>query len=196
MVTWLALVPAAAGAAERIVMLGDSITAGYGLPPQDALPHRLEAELKKAGLEATVENAGVSGDTTASGLSRVDWAVQGKPDLVIIALGANDGLRGIDPAETRRNLEAIVRKLRERQIPVLVAGMMAPPNLGHDYAAKFNPLFAEVAKAEDARLYPFLLEGVAARPSLNQDDGIHPNAAGAEAIARRMAPKVIEILDG
>lgn len=176
---------------RRIVMLGDSITAGYGLPPGDALPVRLQQALADKGLAATVENAGVSGDTTAGGLSRLDWAVQGTPDLVIVALGANDGLRGIDPAETRRNLAAIVQRLKQRNIPVLIAGMYAPRNLGADFTAAYDRVFTDVASAENVPLYPFLLEGVATDPALNQSDGIHPNAEGARRIAERLADAVI-----
>ncbi len=178
----------------RVVMFGDSITAGFGLPPSAALPRLLGEELRADGLDVEVENAGVSGDTTAGGLSRLGWAVQGQPDLVIVALGGNDGLRGIDPAETRRNMVAIIESLTSRDIPVLVAGMLAPPNLGNEYAAQFNPLFADVAAAADVAFYPFLLDGVAAEPSLNQADGIHPNAEGAAVIARRMAGPVAELL--
>lgn len=189
-----ALTAEARAEARRIVMLGDSITAGYGLPPGDALPVRLQQALAARGIAANVENAGVSGDTTAGGLSRLDWAVQGQPDLVIVALGGNDGLRGIDPAETRRNLTAIVRRLRARQIPVLLAGMLAPRNLGSDFVAAFDAVFAAVADAEGVAFYPFLLEGVATDPDLNQPDGIHPNAEGARRIAARLAAAVIPAL--
>ncbi|MEC9345119.1 MAG: arylesterase [Pseudomonadota bacterium] len=192
LVTLLMLDPVTARAeSRRIVMLGDSITAGYGLPPGDALPVRLQQALADKGLAATVENAGVSGDTTAGGLSRLDWAVQGTPDLVIVALGANDGLRGIDPAETRRNLAAIVQRLKQRNIPVLIAGMYAPRNLGADFTAAYDRVFTDVASAENVPLYPFLLEGVATDPALNQSDGIHPNAEGARRIAERLADAVI-----
>ncbi|PJK29009.1 arylesterase [Minwuia thermotolerans] len=188
--------PISAAEERRVVMLGDSITAGYGLPQGDALPVRLEKELTDRGLDVAVENAGVSGDTTAGGLSRLDWAVQGAPDLVIVALGGNDGLRGIDPADTRRNMDRIVGRLTERGIPVLVAGMLAPPNMGGDYARAFNAIFPEVAEAHGAAFYPFLLEGVAADPALNQPDGIHPNAEGARLVAERMAEPVARALKG
>ncbi|MDF1719156.1 MAG: arylesterase [Minwuia sp.] len=184
----------ALAASKRVVMFGDSITAGYGLPPSAALPRLLAERLNAEGLDVMVENAGVSGDTTAGGLSRLGWAVQGQPDLVIVALGGNDGLRGIDPAETRRNMAAIIGQLQDRDIPVLVAGMLAPPNLGKEYAAQFNPLFGQVADAADVAFYPFLLDGVAAEPSLNQADGIHPNAEGAAIIADRMADPVRALL--
>lgn len=181
-------------AAKRVVMLGDSITAGYGLPPSAALPRLLAERLTAQGLDVAVENAGVSGDTTAGGLSRLGWAVQGQPDLVIVALGGNDGLRGIDPAETRRNLAAIMDQLAGRNIAVLLAGMLAPPNLGNEYASQFNPLFRQVATDAGVAFYPFLLDGVAADPSLNQADGIHPNAEGAGIIADRMAGPVRDLL--
>lgn len=181
-------------AAKRVVMFGDSITAGYGLPPSAALPRLLTERLTAQGMDVVVENAGVSGDTTAGGLSRLGWAVQGQPDLVIVALGGNDGLRGIDPAETRRNLAAIMDQLAARNIAVLLAGMLAPPNLGNDYAAQFNPLFGQVATDAGVAFYPFLLDGVAADPTLNQADGIHPNAEGAGIIADRMAGPVRELL--
>jgi len=178
----------------RVVMVGDSITAGYGLPPSAALPRLLGERLQADGMDVVVENAGVSGDTTAGGLSRLGWAVQGQPDLVIVALGGNDGLRGIDPAETRRNMVAILKDLTSKDIPVLVAGMLAPPNLGDEYAQGFNALFAEVAAQAGVAFYPFLLDGVAAEPSLNQADGIHPNAEGAAIIAARMAVPVAALL--
>ncbi|ANK82814.1 MAG: arylesterase [Rhizobiales bacterium NRL2] len=188
--------PISAAEGWRVVMLGDSITAGYGLAQGDALPVRLQEALTDRGLDVTIENAGVSGDTTAGGLSRLDWAVQGEPDLVIVALGGNDGLRGIDPADTRRNMDRIVGRLTERGIPVLVAGMQAPPNMGGDYARAFNAIFPEVAEAHGAAFYPFLLEGVAADPALNQPDGIHPNAEGARLIAERMSEPVARALKG
>lgn len=195
LVTLAAPGPISAAETQRIIMLGDSITAGYGLPQQDALPVRLQQALTERGLNVEIENAGVSGDTTAGGLSRLDWAVQGEPDLVIVALGGNDGLRGIDPADTRRNMAGIVEKLSARGIPVLIAGMLAPPNMGGDYARDFNAIFPEVAEKYDATLYPFLLDGVAAEPELNQPDGIHPNAEGAKIIAERMATPVAEALE-
>ena len=195
LVTLAAPAPISAAETQRVIMLGDSITAGYGLPQQDALPVRLQQALTERGLNVEIENAGVSGDTTAGGLSRLDWAVQGEPDLVIVALGGNDGLRGIDPADTRRNMAGIVEKLSARGIPVLIAGMLAPPNMGGDYARDFNAIFPEVAEKYDATLYPFLLDGVAAEPELNQPDGIHPNAEGAKIIAERMATPVAEALE-
>ena len=175
----------------RILMLGDSLTAGYGLASRDALPARLETVLRAHRIDARVINAGVSGDTTAGGLARIEWALADDPHAVLVALGANDGLRAIDPAVTRANLDRLLGLLAERGLPVLLAGMVAPPNLGPDYAARFDPIYPELAARHGAILYPFLLDGVATVMSLNQEDGIHPNAAGVEVIARRMLPAVL-----
>ena len=175
----------------RILMLGDSLTAGYGLASREALPARLETVLRAHRIDARVINAGVSGDTTAGGLARIEWALADDPHAVIVALGANDGLRAIDPAVTRVNLDRLLGILAERGLPVLLAGMVAPPNLGSDYAARFDPIYPELAARHGAILYPFLLDGVATVTSLNQVDGIHPNAAGVEVIARRMLPAVL-----
>jgi acyl-CoA thioesterase-1 len=179
----------------RIVMLGDSITAGYGLTEADSLPARLQAALKARGRDVVVENAGVSGDTSAGGLARLDWAVAGKPDVVIVELGANDGLRGLDPAATRANLSAIIRRLKEKGVAVMLAGMYAPPNLGPAYGNDFNALYPRLAREHDIAFYPFILEGVAARPELNQSDGIHPNARGVAAIVDRLVPHVLTLLE-
>ncbi len=186
--------PAAALAEPTIIALGDSLTAGYGLPQGDSFPAQLERYLAAAGHEVKIVNAGVSGDTTAGGRARLAWTLAEPADLVIVELGANDGLRGIDPAETRRNLDAILTELGRRGIAVLLAGMLAPPNLGGEYGADFNGLFPELAEKHDVMLYPFFLEGVAARPGLNQADGIHPNAAGVGIIVDRIGPYVIELL--
>jgi acyl-CoA thioesterase-1 len=188
--------PAAAAEPARIVALGDSLTAGYGLPDNEAFTTRLQAKLAEMGRPAQVVNAGVSGDTTAGGLARLGWALDGKVDLVIVELGANDGLRGIDPAETRRNLDAILAELDKRGLPVLLTGMLAPPNLGRDYGAAFNALYPELAEKHGVPLYPFFLDGVAADPALNQGDGIHPNAKGVDVIVERLAPHVIRALGG
>lgn len=190
--------PAAAQSAEPVVvtMLGDSITAGYGLPEQAAPPARLQAWLRQRGVPARVVDAGVSGDTTAGGLARLDWVLAEEPDLLIVALGANDALRGIDPAVARDNLDRILARAAQREIPVLLAGMLAPPNLGAEYAAAFNPIYAELAESHGVALYPFLLEGVAMRPELNQADGIHPNEEGAAALAERLGPAVLELVGG
>ncbi|MCW9039822.1 MAG: arylesterase, partial [Rhodospirillales bacterium] len=162
----------------RIVAFGDSLTSGLGLSRADAFPARLEAALRAKGHMVTVINAGVSGDTTAGGLSRLEWMLAERPDMVIVALGANDGLRGIDPAGTEANLDAIVTRIKRDGTVVLLAGMLAPPNLGREYGAAFNGLFPGLAKKHGVVFYPFFLEGVAAQPSLNQEDGIHPNEAG------------------
>lgn len=175
-------------------MLGDSITAGYGLPAGDALPMRLQQALVSRDVAVTVENAGVSGDTSAGGLARLDWAIQGAPDLVIVALGANDGLRGVDPADTRRNLNAIIDRLQDKGTRIMLAGMLAPPNMGADYADQFNRLYPEIAAEQHVPLYAFLLDGVAADPKLNQSDGIHPNAEGAIIIADRLADVLVPML--
>lgn len=191
-------VPMPAGAqAPRpvtIVALGDSLTAGYQLPPADAFPVKLQAALRAKGLAVTVENAGVSGDTSTGGLERLDWAVGDGVDAVILELGANDALRGIDPAITRRNLEAIIARLKERNIPILLTGMIAPPNMGSTYGAAFNPIFPELAAKHGLIFDPFFLEGVAAERDLNLADGMHPNGRGVDVIVRRILPKVEELI--
>jgi acyl-CoA thioesterase I len=174
----------------RIVALGDSLTAGYGLDAEDSFPVRLEAELKRRGHDVDVINAGVSGDTTRGGLERLDWAVPEGTDAVIVELGANDALRGVDPEATRTNLDRIIAELVERDIAVLLAGMQAPPNLGDDYAAAFNAIYPDLAERYDVVFYPFFLEGVAAERHLNQADGMHPNAAGVAAIVERIVEPV------
>ena len=178
----------------RIVALGDSLTAGFGLPAHAAFPARLEAALKAKGIAAEVADAGVSGDTAAGGLARLDWAVPDGTDGVIVALGANDMLRGLDPAVTRQALDEIVRRLKERNIPVLLAGMRAAPNLGADFGKKFEAIYPELAAKYDVLLYPFLLEGVAADAKLNQRDGIHPSAAGVERMVVGILPKAEELV--
>lgn len=182
------MAPAAAADPVRIVAFGDSLTAGYGLEPGQGFPARLQEALIEKGYRVEVIDAGVSGDTTAMGLARLDWSVPEDADAVIVELGANDALRGQPPEQTRANLTAIVSRLTERGLPVLVAGMRAPPNLGSDYAARFDPLFAEVAAGADAVFYPFFLDGVAGDPVLNQRDGLHPTAEGIEIITRRILP--------
>lgn len=179
----------------RIVAFGDSITAGYGLQPEDALPARLEAALKAKGYAVAVTNAGVSGDTTAGGRARLDWTLAEKPDLLILALGGNDGLRGLDPAKTRENVDAMLARLKAQNVPTILVGMLAPRNLGPEYARVFDPLYGELAKKYDVPLYPFLLEGVAVDRALNQPDGIHPNPKGVDVIVERMLPTVTAALD-
>jgi acyl-CoA thioesterase-1 len=178
----------------RIVALGDSLTAGLGLGPNDAFPAKLEAALRAKGIAAEIVNAGVSGDTASGGLSRLDWSVGDDAQAVILELGANDALRGIDPAVTRQALEQILRRLAERKIPVLLCGMRAPPNLGPDYAARFDPIFGELASASGGLFYPFFLEGVAAERGLNQADGMHPTAAGVDVIVRNILPMVEKLI--
>jgi acyl-CoA thioesterase-1 len=173
-----------------ITVIGDSLTAGYGLERKNAFPALLEAALKTHGIAARVIGAGVSGDTTSGGLSRLAWALGDKPDLVIVELGANDGLRGIDPAVTHKNLDQIVARIKSRGIRVLLTGMKAPPNLGRDYAKAFNAVFPAVAKKHNVPFYPFFLEGVAAKPELNQKDGKHPNVQGVAVITERILPYV------
>ncbi len=176
--------------AIRILMLGDSLTAGYGVAPRAALPVRLEAALRERGFEVEVINAGVSGDTSAGGLARLEWALADDPHAVIVALGANDALRALDPDITRDNLDRLTRALAERGLPVLIAGMLAPRNLGADYVTRFDAMYAEIAARHAALLYPFLLDGVASVVALNQSDGIHPNEAGVEEIVSRILPSV------
>ena len=185
--------PMSALAAGRpvVTILGDSITAGLGLPASAAFPARLQAELTKLGRNATIRPAGVSGDTTAGGLARVDFSVQKDTTLCIVALGGNDLLQGLKPATTRANLDAIVKRLKARKIHVLLAGLAAPPAIGGGYARDFNAVFPAVAKAQGIALYPNLLAGAA---GLTQRDGIHPNAKGAAIIAQRLAPVVARAL--
>ena len=184
------IAPAAATEPVRIVALGDSLTAGYGLPPGNGFPAKLEAALAARAIAATVVDAGVSGDTTSGALARLDWSVGPDADAVIVELGANDALRAIDPALTRENLDAILARLAARGVPVLLAGMRAPPNLGEAYAGAFDPIFGDAARRHGALLYPFFLDGVAGDPVLNQGDGIHPTAAGVDAIVERILPSV------
>ncbi|WP_193213115.1 arylesterase [Luteolibacter marinus] len=180
--------PNANGAAKRVVILGDSITAGYGLDPQEAYPALLQKKIDAAKLPYSVTNAGVSGDTTAGGLRRVAWALGKGADVIVVALGGNDGLRGISPEETRANLTGIVDKAREKNpaIKIVIAGMQMPDNLGADYTTKFKALFSEVAKERKAALVPFLLKGVGGDGKLNQADGIHPTAEGQRIVAENV----------
>jgi len=178
----------------RVVVLGDSLSAGFGLAANEALPAKLEKALRAKGLDVGIENAGVSGDTASAGLGRLDWSVPEGTDAVIVELGANDALRGIDPKITRAALDAIVKRLKERRIAVLLVGMMAPRNLGTDYVTRFDPIYQELAAAHDVVLYPFILDGVAGDHALNQPDGVHPTAAGVDIITARMLPKVEELL--
>ncbi len=185
----------AAAAPARLMAYGDSLTHGYGLPAGETFPEQLEAALRDAGLDVTVINAGNSGETSAGGRARLDWALADAPDAVILELGANDGLRGLDPAATYDNLDAMLTRLTSEGLPVLLAGMLAPPNLGREYGEDFNALYPRLAEKHGVPLYPFFLDGVALVPELNQADGIHPNAAGVAVIVERIAPHVIRLLE-
>jgi acyl-CoA thioesterase-1 len=185
-----AAVPVRAAPAPRVAVLGDSITAGYGLPASQALPSRLQAELARLGAPARVLAAGVNGDTTAGGAARLDRAVPAGVDLCVVALGGNDLLLGADPKAVQANLDRIVRRLKARRVKVVLAGVRAPDLIGGIYAREFNQAFASVARTHGVLFLPDLLAGVALNPGLNQRDGIHPNAAGVNVIARRLAPLV------
>jgi acyl-CoA thioesterase I len=178
----------------RIVALGDSLTTGLGLPANEALPVRLQAALKAKGITAEIADAGVSGDTASNGLARLDWAVPDTAEGVIVALGANDMLRGIDPAVTQKALDEILRRLTERRLPVLLAGMRAAPNLGADFGKRFDAIYPALAEKYGVLLYPFLLDGVAADAKLNQRDGVHPSAAGVDRMVAGILPKVEELI--
>ena len=192
----LALGALPAQAAEiRLMMLGDSITAGYGLARGQALPARLEAALRARGRAVRVIDAGVSGETTAGGRARLDWALAENPHAVIVALGGNDGLRALEPRASRANLAAILDALAAKNLPTMLTGMLAPPNLGAEYGREFAASFSDLARERPGVVfYPFLLEGVAGDLSLNQPDGIHPNVAGVEELVRRMLPHVDSLL--
>ena len=174
----------------RIVALGDSLTAGLGVLREEAYPAVLERKLRGAGMAIEVVNAGVSGDTTADGLRRANWALEGDIRLLILALGANDGLRGLPPAQMKTNLQSIIHRARQRGVPVLLVGMEAPPNFGEQYASAFRQVFQDLARENKVAFVPFLLEGVAGVPDLNQSDGIHPTSAGAARIADHLWPAV------
>ena len=175
----------------NIVAFGDSLTAGYQLPPDEAFPARLEALAREKGIDVTITNAGVSGDTTADGLARLDWSIPDGTDGVILELGANDALRGLSPEDSMKNLDAMLARLRERNIPVLLAGIMAPPNMGADYETRFNAIFGELAEKHSVPLYPFFLDGVVLDGALKLDDGMHPNGAG----TRVMAEKFLSVFE-
>ncbi|MFN8831736.1 MAG: arylesterase [Labrys sp. (in: a-proteobacteria)] len=174
----------------RLVALGDSLTAGYQLPPAAAFPAQLEKALTARGLAVTVENAGVSGDTASGGLARLDWAIGEGVKGVLLELGANDALRGVPPAETRAALDAIITRLKERGIGVLLIGMRAPPNMGADYQTAFDAIYPDLAAKHGVPLYPFFLDGVVADPSLNLPDGMHPTEKGVAVIVERILPSV------
>ncbi|HEY0435714.1 MAG TPA: arylesterase [Phenylobacterium sp.] len=194
----LATLPGAALAARGpvVTMLGDSITAGYGLQQKDSLPIQLQAELTRRGVAAYVRGAGVSGDTTAGGAARADFSIRPDTAVVVVALGGNDLLQGIDPKSSYANLDRILTRLKERHMGVVLAGLQAPPELGKGYAQAFDAIFPELAKKHGVVLYPNLLAGVARNPALNQGDAIHPNAKGVKIIAARLAPVVAKALTG
>ena len=193
-----------AAASVKVVALGDSLTAGLGLPASQSFPAKLEAALRARGHDVTIVNAGVSGDTASDGLARLDWSVEDGANAVILELGANDALRGVDPATTRAALDKILRRLNERHLPVLITGMLAPLNFGDDFAKRFDAIFPELAGKYGVELYPFFLDGLvskldvthggASRTDLFQADGMHPNAAGVDLIVERMVPVVERLL--
>lgn len=188
--------PPTGAAAEplRLMAFGDSLTAGYGLPDEEGFTARLQNALDERGYEIEVINAGVSGDTTTGGFDRLDWALSDEPDYLILELGANDGLRAIDPAVTRANLDAMLDMLAENGVATLLTGMLAPPNLGRDYGDAFNAIYPDLAATHGVPFYPFFLDGVAADSALNQRDGIHPNAEGVAIIVERMMPYLVDMI--
>lgn len=187
--------PAQAADPVRILAFGDSLTAGFGLPDTDGFTAQLNAALVKMGRRAVVINGGVSGDTSAGGAQRIDWALTDKPQIVILELGANDALRGLDPVEMKANLQAIIDKAKASGATVLLAGMLAPRNLGPDYVSAYDAVFPDLAKANSVDLYPFFLDGVAAKPELNQADGLHPTAQGVAIIVARLLPSLTRMMD-
>jgi len=191
-------VPVVLAADYTILAFGDSLTAGYGLDPEQAFPRQLEQALRQQGHDVRVINGGVSGDTSSGGLSRLDWVLSGlkdgKPDLVILELGANDALRGIPPDITRDNMAKMLAILEKTKITTLIAGMIAPPNMGPDYGAAFNRIFPELAAQYHDTLYPFFLDGVAGNARLNQRDAMHPNARGVAIIVGKMMPYILQAL--
>lgn len=192
----VSLIFAAAANARTInlVGFGDSLMAGYQLPPGDGFPEKLQAALKAKGLDVAIANAGVSGDTTAGGLARIDWSVPDGTDGVILELGANDALRGIPPQESEKNLDQIIARLKERGIAVLLVGMIAPPNMGADYAARFNPIYRELSEKHGVPLYAFFLDGVALDAGLKLEDGMHPNAKGVDVMVGKMEADVTNFI--
>jgi acyl-CoA thioesterase-1 len=178
----------------RILAFGDSLTAGYNLPPADAFPVKLEAALRAKGYAVQVINAGVSGDTTAGGRARLDWALADQPDYAIVELGANDALRGLDPAQAFSNLDAILGQLDAHHVKILLAGMLAPPNLGSDYGRTFNAIYPKLRSKWHVPLYPFFLDGVSLHPELTQADGLHPNTQGVARIVSGILPSVEALL--
>jgi acyl-CoA thioesterase-1 len=178
----------------NLVGFGDSLMAGYQLPPGDGFPEKLQAALRAKALDVSITNAGVSGDTTTGGLSRIDWSVPDGTDGVILELGANDALRGIAPEQSEKNLDQMLARLKERGIAVLLVGMMAPPNMGGDYAARFNPIYEKLARKYGVSLYPFFLDGVVLDQSLKLEDGMHPNSKGVDVMVQKMEPSITQFV--
>jgi acyl-CoA thioesterase I len=189
------MINAAAAQTVTLLAFGDSLTAGYGLQPSDAFPVKLEAALKARGHDVKVINGGIAGDTALDGASRVDWALSEAVDAVIVEFGANDALRGLPVPQAEQALDQLLAKLAERKLPVLLAGMRAPPNLGPEYQAAFDGMYARLADKHGSLLYPFFLDGVAAEAKLNQADGMHPNPAGVDVIVSRILPSVERLLE-
>ncbi|WP_431320695.1 arylesterase [Rhizobium sp. YTU87027] len=185
---------AASARTISLVGFGDSLMAGYQLPPGDGFPEKLQAALRAKGVDISIANAGVSGDTTTGGLARIDWSVPDGTDGVILELGANDALRGIPPEESEKNLEQMIARLKERGIAVLLVGMLAPPNMGDDYAARFNPIYQKLAQKHSVALYPFFLDGVALEAALKLEDGMHPNSKGVDVMVEKMEPAITQFL--
>ncbi|HVJ52782.1 MAG TPA: arylesterase [Aliidongia sp.] len=194
--TGLLLLPVAAAQAApaKLLAFGDSLTAGYGLAPEQGFTARLQAALAAKGIAATVVNGGVSGDTTADGLARLDWSLGDKPDYALVELGANDALRGLDPGKASANLDKILGRLQAAHVKILLCGMLAPNNWGPDYTKNFDEIYPALAKKYDVPLYPFFLEGVAMNPALNQPDMLHPNAAGVDILVAKILPSVEKLL--
>lgn len=190
----LMLLPSRAAEPPKIVVLGDSLVAGHGLPANQAFPPVLQTMLAEKGIKVELVNAGVSGDTAAAGLARLDWSVADGTQGVILELGANDMLRGLDPAVTKATLDTIIKRLKARNIPVLLVGMRAAPNLGADYVARFDAIYPDLAKAHGLALYPFFLEGVAGNAALNLPDGLHPTAEGVRRIATAILPTIEQFI--
>jgi len=186
--------PSQAAEPVKLMIFGDSLSAGYGLPKPDSFTEKLTEALKQRGVNVQIVASSVSGDTTSGGKVRLAWALADKPDAILLELGANDGLRGIEPALSRANLEDILQRLQQSGTRVLMAGMKAPPNLGKEYAEEFNRIYPELAARFKIPLYPFFLEGVVARAELNQADGIHPNPRGVDEIVKRILPMVVKLV--
>lgn len=186
--------PLALARTVQLVAFGDSLMAGYQLPAEDAFPAKLEKALKAAGHNVAIVNAAVSGDTSADGLARADWSIPDGTDGVILELGANDALRGLSPEDTLSNIKAIIARLKERGIAVLLAGMQAPPNMGKDYAEKFNAIFPDLAKTYDLTFYPIFVEAYILDPKMKLDDGMHPNAKGVDAVVQSFLPTAEKFL--